>query len=213
MLFSKLAPRSYSVRQQTARSRRRHGLTLESLEPRVVLAASAIITEFQASNTTTLQDEDGEYSDWIEIHNETNDPLDLAGWSLTDSDTDLSKWTFPSVTLEPNEYLVVFASNKDRIDPASELHTNFRLSAGGEYLALVEPDGFTIATAFTPEFPPQVENGSYGFAIDRDTVRLVTEEDAVKAFVPSNDSLGTSWTQVGFNDSSWLSGTQAVGYE
>jgi hypothetical protein len=81
---------------------------------------------------------------------------------LTDDSTNLRKWLFPSVDLEAGDYLLVFASDKDRSTEGQELHTNFKLSSGGEYLALVEPDGYSIAFAYAPNFPPQQSNVSYG---------------------------------------------------
>jgi hypothetical protein len=68
------------------------------------------------------------------------------------------------VTISPGESLLVWASNKDRTDAGGELHTNFKLSKGGEFLALVRPNGSTIAAQFAPEFPAQFEDVSYGFA-------------------------------------------------
>ena len=68
-----------------------------------------------------------------------------------------------ATTLLPGGYLVVFASTKNRALPGSELHTNFSLSAGGEYLALVQPDGVTIATEFSTVYPPQRSDVSYGY--------------------------------------------------
>ncbi len=133
-----------------------------------VLLAGPLITEFMADNETTLEDEDGEFSDWIEIHNPDTTPVDLAGWGLTDNADNLSKWPFPSVALQPGEFLVVFASGKDRSVPGSELHTNFQLSSGGEYLALVEPDGATVTHQYAPEFPGQDPDRTYGLAFDGD---------------------------------------------
>jgi hypothetical protein len=66
------------------------------------------------------------------------------------------------VTIPAGGYLVVYASDKNRRDPTKELHTNFSLEANGEYLALVKPDGKTIASEFAPKFPAQFENVSYG---------------------------------------------------
>src|SRR3954471_11122698 len=114
---------------------------------------SPILTEFMAANDSGLADEDGEFSDWIEIYNPDNSPISLAGYHLTDNATNLSKWTFPAATLDPGGYLVVFASGKNRLDPAKQLHTNFQLDADGDYLALVAPDGVTTLTAYAPEFP------------------------------------------------------------
>ena len=103
--------------QPAARSKRAQEgrLLLERLEPRVMLdAGPLVISELMALNETTLQDEDGAYSDWIEIHNPTDEAINLDGWYLTDNAADLRRWRFPPRSLGPNEYLVVFASNKDR---------------------------------------------------------------------------------------------------
>jgi hypothetical protein len=88
----------------------------------------------------------------------------LAGYHLTDNAAHLDKWTFPAVTLDSDGYLIVFASGKDRRDPAGQLHTNFRLAADGEYLALVAPDGVTVDSAFAPAYPPQFDNQSFGLS-------------------------------------------------
>ncbi|MFB6342113.1 lamin tail domain-containing protein [Saccharicrinis sp. FJH62] len=120
------------------------------------------INEFLALNQTSITDEDGDYSDWIEIYNPTSGAINLQEWALTDDAADLKKWVFPDITLEPDQYLVVFASGKDRTDPAGELHTNFKLSGNGEYLALVNPSGVPV-TAFDPSFPVQETDVSYGY--------------------------------------------------
>src|SRR5690349_6233790 len=114
--------------RRNARSRRRSG-RLESLEPRQLMVADLVISEFMASPTNAagnIQDKDGEYSDWIEVHNTTAAPINLAGWSLTDNSGDLDQWVFPSQTLAANGYLVVFASGKDLRTAGQELHTNFK---------------------------------------------------------------------------------------
>jgi len=124
------------------------------------------ITELMALDST-LADEDGEYSDWIEIHNSGLTDVNLGGWYLTDSPRNLSQWAFPDVTISAGDYLVVFASGKDRDIPTLPLHTNFRLNADGEYLALVLPDGMTVVHEYAPGFPDQHlprEQYSYGLA-------------------------------------------------
>jgi hypothetical protein len=126
------------------------------------LCAEPVISEFMAANARTLADEDGTFSDWIELHNPDTAPADLNGWFLTDSASNKSKWQLPAVTLPPGGYLVVFASNKDRRIPNAPLHTNFALSAGGEYLGLIKPDGVTPAHEFSPAFPEQSDDISYG---------------------------------------------------
>ncbi len=78
---------------------------MERLEPRLVLDAygpgsGPVISEFMAVNDATLADEDGDFSDWIEVHNPTDAAVDLDGWYLTDDAADLTGWRFPDVTLE-----------------------------------------------------------------------------------------------------------------
>jgi hypothetical protein len=119
------------------------------------------ISEFMASNATTLVDGDGDYEDWIELHNTGASALDLLNWCLTDDSADLFQWCFTeSVSLAAGGHLVVFASGKSPA-PAGQYHTLFKLSAGGEYLALVRPDG-TIADEYAPAYPPQTTDVSYG---------------------------------------------------
>src|SRR5262245_39476021 len=121
-----------------------------------------IISEFMASNSSAVLDEDNDYSDWLEIYNPCLPSVNLDGWYLTDDAANLTKWRFPAVTLTRGHLFVVFASGKNRRTAGSQLHTNFKLDAGGEYLALVEPDGATIAYEFAPTYPPQIPDVSYG---------------------------------------------------
>ncbi len=126
--------------------------------------AEPLISEFMAANSRTLSDSDGAYSDWIEIHNPDAVTVDLTGWYLSDSASNKTKWQFPAISLPPGGYVVVFASSKNRRDPLAPLHTNFSLSASGEYLGLTKPDGVTVVSEFAPSYPPQADDVSYGFA-------------------------------------------------
>lgn len=130
-------------------------------------ATNITISEFMAKNTSTLADEDGEFSDWIEIHNGSACTLNLNNWCLADDSSNLAKWRFPNTNLPPGQFLVVFASNKNRRVPGAPLHTNFKLADQGEYLALVRPDGISIASQFSPAYPTQLPDVSYGMPSDR----------------------------------------------
>ncbi|TWU39090.1 CotH protein [Novipirellula aureliae] len=141
---------------------------LETLEKRQLLAADFQLTEFLASNGSSLTDSYGRSSDWVEIRNIGDMAGDLEGWSLTDDADELDQWTFPDTPqseLAAGEFLVVFASGDGTPEPSSgELHTNFKLSADGEYLALVRPDG-QVANEFgsaTSDYPEQFQDISYG---------------------------------------------------
>ena len=176
-------------------------------------AAQFAITEFMAANNVTLNDEDGDNSDWIEIQNQGVSSANLEGWFLTDTTNNLVQWQFPATNLPPSSYLVVFASGKNRRTPGSPLHTNFKLSAGGEYLALVAPDGSNIVSQFAPVFPPQVADVSYGLVRGASTVTLLGPGAPVRAFVPFNDNLDLTWAEVEFNDAAWTNGTTGLGYD
>jgi len=176
-------------------------------------ATPVILTEFMANNSGTLADEDGSYEDWIELQNVSAAPVNLGGWHLTDSDNDLTRWRFPATNLNAGAYLVVFASGKDRAVPGGRLHTNFKLANSGEYLALVQPDGVTVATEFASEYPQQFPDVSFGFGVSQNSITLLSTNATARVLVPANGSLALTWTLPGFNDSAWLGGTNGVGYD
>lgn len=150
-----------SMRRMMNRTRYTRRSNVEPLEPRHLLAGNVVISEFLTANQTGVRDATGAASDWIELHNLGAAPVDLGGWFLTDRADYLSSWQLPSRILAPDEYLVVFASGFGG-QIGGELHTSFRLSTSGEYLALVESDGVTIASEFQPAYPPQVIDVSFG---------------------------------------------------
>src|SRR5207249_12302450 len=90
---------------------------------------------------------------------------------------------------------------------------NFSLNASGEYLALVKPDGVSIATEFAPAFPPQYPNISYGLGQDLQVTRFVSNTAPARILVPTDGTLGAAWVSLGFDDSGWQAGTNGVGYE
>ena len=93
----------------------------------MLLAADPVITEFVASNSGGILDGDGDSSDWIEIFNPGDTSINLQGWHLTDDRASLSKWTFPSAELGEGQFVLVFASGKNKTDgqriPAHELRS------------------------------------------------------------------------------------------
>ncbi|MGA2541271.1 MAG: CotH kinase family protein [Verrucomicrobiota bacterium] len=131
--------------------------TLDRLAP----PPSLEISEFMAANKTTLLDEDGDSSDWIEIYNGTSRAVDLSGWFLSAQAANLTQWAFPGYVLAAGDYLVVFASAKNRTAVTNQLHTNFKLPAAGGFLALVDPRT-NLVSFFAPAYPPQQTDISYG---------------------------------------------------
>lgn len=170
--------------------------------------STVVISEFMASNARTLADSDGDFSDWIELHNLSSQAVNLEGWFLTDDSGLLRKWRLPAVQLAAEGFLIVFASGKDR--SVGELHTNFQLDADGGYLALVRPDGVTIASQF--RYPAQRVDMSYGQPTPFTSTTLVAPNSATSVGIPTDSSLGTNWTLPGFVPTGWTSGTNGVGY-
>lgn len=133
------------------------------------VSKKVLINEFLALNSEGLKDEDGDNSDWLELYNPGETTVDLTGWYLTDDEKDLHKWLFPSISIGAGEYMVIFASGKDRKAIKDKLHTNFKLSGGGEYLALVEADSDVISYEYAPYFPAQQTDMSYGIYMNQHT--------------------------------------------
>lgn len=170
------------------------------------------ISEFVASNSNGLEDEDGDTSDWIELHNPNRVAASIEGWYLTDDPGQLTKWRFPAVSIPAQGFLVVFASGKDRAVAGAELHTSFSLEANGEYLALVWPDGTNAIQVFAP-FPDQAPNVSYGLAQEVTTTPLTSSNHVIKYFIPSGPTPGTEWRAANYDDSAWSVGTNGLGYD
>ncbi len=172
--------------------------------------AGVRISEILTENDGGLRDADGDTPDWIELLNDGVAPVNLAGWHLTDTPTNLAKWTFPATNLAPGGLLVVFASNKDRAIPGAELHTNFRLDSAGGYVALVQSDGASIA--HTIDYPSQRRNVSFGRARQTVNTPLLSSGALVRLLVPGDAALGLSWTERVFNDASWIASNAPVGF-
>jgi len=161
-----------------------------------------------------LRDSDGAPSDWIEISNGGPETVDLEGFHLTNNRDDLVRWSFPDSELAPGSSMIVFASGKNRTT-GGELHTNFTLDRGGDYLALIAPDGITIVSEIAAGYPEQFEGISYGIGTAGAEQREVPipRGAPLKLHIPSDASLGDDWTQAGFDDSGWISATAGVGFE
>tara|TARA_B100000787_G_C16196725_1_gene301450 strand:+ start:186 stop:3650 length:3465 start_codon:yes stop_codon:yes gene_type:complete len=78
-----------------------------------ITAQMVRINEMVSSNSVYI-DEDGDTPDWLELHNYGTQEVSLDGWFLSDDEDDLTKWTFPNITLSPDGYLMLWASSKDR---------------------------------------------------------------------------------------------------
>ena len=209
---------SMPARSRSARcAASRRPLAAEALETRQLLAADPVINEFLTRNDGGLRDGDGRSSDWIELYNPADSVVDLSGYRLTDEATNRTKWTFPSVTLGPGQYLVVFASGQardDYVDPDGHLHTNFTLRRGGGYLALVAPDGRVLSEFGTDgsEYAAQLVNVSFGGS---QRIRLIHSRSPARYLIPLDDRFDPSWTQPELDAvaAGFAEGSASLGFE
>ena len=104
------------------------------------------INEVLSSNSSNTVDEDGAHSDWIELYNGGTDPVELQGWGLSDSYASPFKWVFGDVDIQPGQFLLVWASSKNRpsVTNGNSIHTSFAISAGGEEVILTHPNGTRV---------------------------------------------------------------------
>ncbi|WP_052573979.1 lamin tail domain-containing protein [Haloferula sp. BvORR071] len=179
-----------------------------------VYSSSIVISEFLASNGNGLADENGSREDWLEVHNPTPFAVNLDGWYLTDDANNLKKWKFPAVTLPSKGFLVVFASDKNRRNPAAPLHTNFKLSAGGEYLGLIKPDGVTVSWQYAPVFPEQLTNISYGITPIPGPPTTLAGTGSEAQFMIPPAAPPADWIQTGFTPAAgWSSCRSGIGFD
>jgi hypothetical protein len=210
--FALRARRRHRFRRSERSTSHRLTAEIDRLEIRTLLSGTdgPIISEIVASNSGGLADSDGDHPDWIELYNPTAETIDLAGWTLTDDPEVPDLWKFPETPLAPGAFLVVFASGKDRAVAGQELHTNFKLSADGEYLGLYKPDE-SIAYEFSPAFPQQASDVSYG--VNFDTTELVAPGATASVKVPTDNSIQSIWNTPGYvPDQTWLSGQTGIGF-
>ncbi len=193
-------------------------LSLESLERRLLLAGdplaageSILISEFSADSTSTLLtrtrssvdqefEGDSESPDWIELLNVSDKTMNLSGMHLTDDASEPQKWSFPADTeIEAGGFVVVFASGENvsnpNLDENGLLHTNFRLSEEGEYLAITDKDGRVIHE-FEGSFPAQRTDISYAASMTESTI---VDGGPVEYLVPVDNSLEPDWRMPGFS--------------
>lgn len=102
-----------------------------------------VISEFMEKNRAVLRDEDGDFSDWIELYNQSRETVSLSGCTISDKESKTG-WALPETELEPGQRLLLFASGKDR--QGAELHTDFALS-GDEGVYLRNEQGTLLSAA------------------------------------------------------------------
>lgn len=114
------------------------------------------INEFMASNQSTIADEKNQYDDWVELYNGEDTTINMNLFYLTDDFSKRNKWQFPSVTIPPNGFILIWCDNDSS---QGILHANFKLSASGEQLGLFSKS-FEVIDSIT--YGAQKTDTSYG---------------------------------------------------
>ena len=132
--------------------------------PDTNVVEKVLINEVMAKNSSGYIDEHGEYEDWIELYNEGSNPVDLAGFYLSDTLPARKAWLIPSgypelTTILPKGYMVFVADNE-----TSEglMHAGFSLDKEGEEVALLQVVGKDTNVIDHIKFGPQHANVSWG---------------------------------------------------
>lgn len=163
------------------------------------------INEIMTSNTKIIADENGDFEDWIEIYNHGTTTVNLAGFGLSDEVDNPYKWKFPSRNLGPNQYLIIWASDKNRANTSGQLHTNFKLKSGGEAIILTNSSGTKIDESPAVAIPTDKSygrqpdgTGNWNFfntptpnATNTGASNTVIEKIAINEFMSSNENIIT----------------------
>ena len=187
--------------------------------------AQVTINEVMSSNMDFIFDEDGDDSDWLELHNPSQGIVCLDGWALTD-DNDLEEiWPLPNVCLPAGEFLVIWASGKNRAERSDRLHTDFKLSAFGEDIFLINENGAIEDSIVLPFLEPNESfgrddnsatpvvftNPTPGFANDTGSIKTLTTFNIEAPYRVFNDEVAIKISRDG-NCTEWLYNTRGVPY-
>ena len=83
-------------------------------------------------------------SDWVEIYNSTGSAVNLGGYGISNNPKNPAKWVFPDISIEPGEYLLLYATGSADKAQKKNLKLNFCISSTGEALFFFDPNGKLI---------------------------------------------------------------------
>ena len=117
-----------------------------------------------ASNDSTIPDSRGRFGDWLEVYNDEDTVVDMAGLHLTDDLANPTRWQFPEgITIPAKGFLLVWADDDGLQGP---LHTNFNLARGGEDIGLFDSEQNNHQPIHTVTYGPQMVDVSSGLLPD-----------------------------------------------
>ena len=126
-----------------------------------------VISEIMPSNSSSVTDENGKYPDWVEIWNHSDHPISMKNVGLSDKG-DRIRFLFPDITLAPDERIIVFCDNTNKVNPGKPLHAKFQLSGSGETVFLYDTNAYLIDSC---KYPIMASNESYALVGVHDNKR------------------------------------------
>ena len=119
------------------------------------------INEVMPNNGITTFDSFGDSPDWLEIYNNSNDPIQLSDYYISNDFTNKLKWKLPTTNLQPHKWVIIYCSNRDLYTP--EYHANFKLKNRTDTIGIFFKNGSTIDVLVYDSMPADV---SYGLQPD-----------------------------------------------
>lgn len=141
------------------------------------------INEVMAGNKQAVTDEEGNYSDWIELYNPGTTAVSLSGWGLSDSKLEQAKWAFPDVSIPAGGYLVVYCDKQDKRNADQPLHANFGLSSQGEDVVLTNNVGVIVDYTTFTQMPSDTSMGRD----PKDTTQWISFEKVTPGFANTDE--------------------------
>ncbi len=99
-----------------------------------------VINEVMTFNDSYMVQNQGQYYDWIELKNDSKEPILLSDYYITISAKNPLRQQLPSVVLDPGDVYVVYASGENKYSTDIYFHCNFKLDFEYESLYLFKPD-------------------------------------------------------------------------
>ncbi len=178
------------------------------------LAQQVYINELMSSNSYVLSDEDGDYSDWIEIFNAQDTAVNLQGYGISDSKSNPFKWIFPSVVIEPKQHLLIFASDKNRTQYVNHWETIIDWGAIWKYrLGTSEPPAQWKNNGFDDQSWLSGKSG-FGYGDNDDSTIVSTSVNSVyvrKTFnIQNKNDIAAAVLHVDYDDAfvAYLNGVE-----
>jgi len=180
----------------------------------LLFTQSVVINEVMSSNTITIADEDGDFPDWIELYNPTTQPVSLTNYSLSDDSLNPAKWKFAELLLQPKNYLLVYASGKDKKNGAMFWETVITKGETWKYLVPTsEPLNTWRSLGFDDASWKSGSSGlGYGDGDDATIVPTATKSVYIRKIFSVDDpgNVDTAFLHVDYDDAfvAYLNGVE-----